>query len=242
MEHLAERGVACPLPVQAGTARRCAAGRKAGGDRQFLDGLWPRRTPQHCAAVGDALARCMSPAGIRDQRPNALSVEGWRPLFDGRARRIVGGLAREIEGSSTTSRRAGRSDLPAGVIHADLFPDNVFFLDGRLSGVIDFYFACNDFLAYDVAICLNAWCFEPDGLQRHQGAGAAAAYDMRPLTDDESAALPVLARGTALRFLLTRLYDWLNRRPARWWGPRTRCEYLNKLRFHRGVRAGGYGL
>src|SRR5690606_22242220 len=102
--------------------------------------------------------------------------------------------------------------LPQGVIHADLFPDNVFFMEGKLSGLIDFYFACNDALAYDVAVCLNAWCFESDGAYNiTKGRALLSAYRaVRPLTAAEVVALPILARGAAFRFLLTRLYDWIN--------------------------------
>jgi homoserine kinase type II len=135
--------------------------------------------------------------------------------------------------------------LPQGVIHADLFPDNVFFLSGTLSGLIDFYFACTDFLAYDVAICLNAWCFEPDGAfnvtkARALTEGYAA---VRRLNHEEIAALPVLARGSAMRFLVTRLHDWINHPPGALVQPKDPGEYVTRLRFHQHVRtAAEYGL
>src|SRR5262249_10343625 len=113
-------------------------------------------------------------------------------------------------------------DLAAGTIHADLFPDNVFFLGDRLSGIIDFYFACTDFYAYDVAVCLNAWCFEPNNsFNATKARGFIASYrKVRPLPRDEYGALPLLARGSAMRFLLTRLYDWLNHPPGSLVNPR----------------------
>ena len=128
-------------------------------------------------------------------------------------------------------------DLPQGVIHADLFPDNVFFLEQNVSGLIDFYFACNDALAYDVAICLNAWCFEPDGsFNATKGRALLKGYvRVRPLRDDEIAALPLLARGSALRFFLTRAFDWLNTPKEALVRPHNPLEYLRKLRFHRTV-------
>jgi homoserine kinase type II len=128
-------------------------------------------------------------------------------------------------------------DLPQGVIHADLFPDNVFFLGERLSGLIDFYFACTDTLAYDVAICLNAWCFEPDhSYNVTKGRNLLHAYAAaRPLSRAELDALPLLARGAALRFLLTRLVDWLNVPPGALVRPKDPLEYFRKLRFHQGV-------
>lgn len=136
-------------------------------------------------------------------------------------------------------------DLPTGVIHADAFPDNVFFLDETFSGLIDFYFACNDFLAYDVAICLNAWCFEKDGsFNLTKGMALLEGYqEVRPLSEAEAVALPILARGSALRFFLTRLYDWLETPPGALVVKKDPLEYLRKLRFHAHVKsAADYGL
>ena len=135
--------------------------------------------------------------------------------------------------------------LPSGQIHADLFPDNVFFLDGAVSGLIDFYFACTDLYAYDVAICLNAWCFEPDfAFNVTKARALLRGYEaLRPLRDDERAALPVLARGAAMRFLLTRLYDWLNHPAGALVVRKDPLEYLRRLRFHLDVRsAAAYGV
>jgi homoserine kinase type II len=128
-------------------------------------------------------------------------------------------------------------DLPQGVIHADLFPDNVFFLGDKLSGLIDFYFACTDTLAYDVAICLNAWCFEADhSYNVTKGRNLLASYiKARALSEAEIAALPLLARGAAMRFLLTRLVDWLNVPPGALVQPKNPLEYFRKLRFHQRV-------
>ncbi len=135
--------------------------------------------------------------------------------------------------------------LPSGVIHADLFPDNVFFRDGALSGLIDFYFACTDSLAYDIAVCLNAWCFESD-VSFNVTKGAALGERPRAgrtLSEGEIAALPMLARGSAMRFLLTRLYDWLNQTAGALVRPKDPLEYLKKLRFHRGISDPGlYGI
>jgi homoserine kinase type II len=133
--------------------------------------------------------------------------------------------------------RVWPQNLPQGVIHADLFPDNVFFLGEKLSGLIDFYFACTDALAYDVAICLNAWCFEADhSYNVTKGRGLLAAYAaVRPLTTQEREALPLLARGAALRFLLTRLVDWFGVPPGAMVRPKDPMEYVRKLRFHQAI-------
>ena len=135
--------------------------------------------------------------------------------------------------------------MPVGVIHADLFPDNVFFLGDKVSGVIDFYFACNDILAYDLAICLNAWCFESDHSFNVTKARALfRGYNsVRPLGAEEIAALPVLARGSALRFLLTRLHDWFNTPETALVKRKDPMEYWRKLRFHQDVRTtAAYGF
>jgi len=251
MEHLAEHGITCPLPVRNrdGTALGRLAGRPA-AIVTFLPGIWVRRPrAEHCIALGGALASLhLAGSGFAIRRPNALSVGGWRPLFDnclGRADTVQPGLGAEIARELDTLEAAWPSNLPTGVIHADLFPDNVFFLNDRLSGLIDFYFACNDMLAYDVAICINAWCFEADAsLNVTKARGLLAAYQaVRPLSADEAAALPLLCRGSALRFLLTRLYDWLNTPDNALVVKKDPLEYLKKLRFHRGVTdASAYGL
>ena len=218
MDHLAHKGFSCPIPIAGndGRALREVAGRPA-AIISFLKGLWPRRIqPAHCTGVGAALADMhVAAADFTLARKNALSVPGWRPLLDscradGDA--VAPGLIGVLDAELDLMEGSWPCDLPAGVIHADLFPDNVFFLGDGLSGVIDFYFACTDFLAYDVAICLNAWCFENDNsFNVTKARRLLKAYvDHRPLSTAEFNALPLLARGAALRFLLTRLYDWLN--------------------------------
>ena len=168
MEHLHSRGITCPQPVKTrkGETLGTLCGRPA-AIVTFLDGMWMRRPDaSHCAAVGEALARMhLAGTDFAGQRRNALSVDGWRPLFEqaqDRAETVQHGLRDTIADELGFLEKSWPHNLPTGVIHADLFPDNVFFLSDKLSGLIDFYFACTDTLAYDVAICLNAWCFEPD--------------------------------------------------------------------------------
>jgi len=244
MSHLAANGINCPQPVpdRDGRTLSTLAGRPA-AIINFLDGVWPRKpSATHCAGVGAALARMhLAGHGFAMARANALSVAGWRPLFEAaqaRADEVQPGL-RDFIAAELSYLESGvwPSDLPQGLIHADLFPDNVFFLGDRLSGIIDFTFACNDLLAYDVAICLNAWCFEPDHAFNVTKARALLnAYSReRMLTPAEQAALPLLARGAALRFLLTRLVDWLNVPPGALVRPKDPMEYVRKLRFQQGV-------
>jgi homoserine kinase type II len=251
MEHLAQAGLVCPLPVRtkAGVALGRVAGRPA-ALVTFLEGMSVRRpAARHCASVGEALARLhLAGSDFPERRDNALSVGGWIALFrsaEERANGVTPGLAEGISAELSVLMREWPQDLPTGIIHADLFPDNVFFLDAGVSGVIDFYFACVDALAYDVAICLNAWCFEPDGSYNiTKGMALLSGYErVRALTSEEFAALPILARGAALRFLLTRLVDWLDVPAGALVKPKDPLEYARKLRFHQRVAsAREYGL
>lgn len=258
MEHLARAGcVACPVPIRGrdGEALRTVSGRPA-AIISFLRGMWPRRiTAEHCAELGTVMAKLHN-AGLTypGRRPNSLSVDGWRQL----AGRISDETAAQVDPSLPALMRSeletlgaawpalkAAPDLPSGVIHADLFPDNVFFLDGKCSGLIDFYFACTDFLAYDIAICLNAWCFESDGaFNITKAARMLSSYEnVRPLSALEKETLPLFARGAALRFMLTRLYDWVNTPPGALVKPKDPREYLHKLNFHRRVtHLSAYGL
>ena len=240
MRHLAARGIACPLPVAGsdGEALRHLCGRHA-AITNFLPGVWPRRVQvAHCRELGEALARLhLAGADFPPARANALGPASWEPLLDkcrARADEVQAGLATELDAALARVLAAWPAALPRGHIHADLFPDNVFFLEGRLSGLIDFYFACSDLLAYDLAVCLNAWCFETDfAFNVTRGRALLAGYGaVRALSDAERAALPVLAQGAAMRFLLTRLYDWLNTPPGALVTRKDPLDYLKRLRFH----------
>lgn len=251
MQHLSERGLVCPQPVpmRSGEFLSTLAGRPA-AIITYLDGNSVRSpNAAHCRATGRALASLhLAGEGFSLKRPNALGVEGWRPLFEACGEFGEGGFPglrdmvnSELDDLESTWPR----ELPKGIIHGDLFPDNVFFLKGELSGLIDFYFACNDLLALDIAVCINAWCFEPDASFNVTKAMALMKgyQEVRTLQADEIEALPVLCRGTALRFLLTRLYDWLNVPEGALVTPKDPSEYVAKLRFHRSVKsASEYGL
>ena len=251
MEHLSAGGIPCPLPIQGrnGEALREVNG-KAAAIITFLEGGWPRKiSPNHCRGLGAAMAQMhLAGTDFTLSRPNSLSMRGWRDVFqsvEGRADEVAPGLAAEIANELDVVEANWPNDLPAGVIHADLFPDNVFFRGEALSGIIDFYFACNDFFAYDLAICLNAWCFEPDrSFNVTKAKLMLSSYrKVRPFSEIEVANLPLLARGAALRFLLTRLHDWLHQVEGALVKPKNPTEYLQKLRFHREVTGpAAYGL
>ncbi len=250
MEHLARSAISCPTPVRDrnGLALKELAGRAA-ALIGFLEGVCARRPrPHHCAAVGRALAE-LHRAGedFPRRRENALGLKGWRPLYERfapRAEEVARGLGAVIDSELARLEEGWPEGLPRGIIHADLFPDNVFFLGERLSGIIDFYFACEDVLAFDVAICLNAWCFEPDcSFNVTKGRALLRGYEeVRPLDHREREIMPMLARGAALRFLLTRAHDWLHTSKDALVRPHDPIAYLRRLRFHQGVRSiGDYG-
>ena len=251
MDHLSAKGIACPrvLHDMSGAALGHLAGRPA-ALISFLDGMWPKKIkPFHCAEVGKALAGLhLAGQDFAVTRANSLSLEGWRALAEAcapRADEIEPGLARLIAEEIAHLGAAWPADLPRGVCHADLFQDNVFFLGERLSGIIDFYFACTDLLAYDLAICLNAWCFERDrSFNVTKARLLLNGYRcVRPISREELAALPTLARGAALRFLLTRAYDWINTPAGALVVKKDPLEYADYLRFHQGVgSAAAYGL
>lgn len=251
MEHLAARGLACPTPLHGrdGAALRSLCGRPA-AMVSFLTGMSARRLGlNHCAALGGAMAEMhVAGADFAQSRRNDLSVSGWRPLFDlekHRADEVKPGLAAFIAAELDALEQNWPTTLPSGLIHADLFPDNVFFHGDKVSGIIDFYFACTDALVYDIAICLNAWCFEPDGSFNATKARLMlnGYRKVRPLSAEELQALPLLARGAAMRFLLTRLYDWVNTPAGALVKRKDPLEYYRKLRFHQGISGpGAYGI
>jgi homoserine kinase type II len=251
MDHLAARGISCPLPVHQKSSK--TIGRLA--DRPaaivtFLEGMWMRRpSAEHAREVGQALAALHLAGGdFQIKRTNALSIAGWRPLWNAaalRADEVEPGLSNEVDKDLQHLEHNWPVNLPTGICHADLFPDNVFFLDNKLSGVIDFYFACNDLLVYDLSVCLNAWCFEKDNSYNlTKGIALLAGYQsVRPLSRDEARALPLMAHGSALRFMLTRLYDWQSTPEGAMVVKKDPLEYVRKMRFHRKIKSPEeYGL
>ena len=251
MDHLAAQGFPCPTPIhdRNGNALNRLAGKPA-AIVSFLNGVWPRRIrPAHTAQLGEAMARMHIAGGtFPGRRANDLGLAQWRPLYEevsDRCDTVAEGLADLITDELDALETHWPLSLPTGVIHADLFPDNVFFIGDSFSGVIDYYFACTDAYAYELAICLNAWCFEPDtSFNITKARGMFAGYQkLRRLDAAELTALTWLARGAAMRFLLTRLYDWFNHPEGAQVTRKDPREYLAKLRFHQGLTgAAAYGL
>lgn len=251
MDHLAGKGIPCPVPVKTrdGDDLRELSNRPA-ALITFLAGMSPKRpTADHCAGVGEGLARLhLAGEGFDITRANTLGVSAWRELLtscDGHGNNDQVALQSRLNKVLDNLESKWPSDLPSGLIHADLFPDNVFFRHGHLSGIIDFYFACADSYAYDIGICMNAWCFEADGsFNITKARRLLAEYQrVRPLSDDEIAHLPILCQGAAMRFLLTRLYDWVNTPADAFVTPKNPDEYIKKLEFHLSVKGPqSYGL
>ena len=251
MDHLATKGLSCPRVIAdrdgATLGRLCG---RAAAITSFLDGTWPRQIKTvHCHQLGGLMAQFHDAAADFTQtRTNNLSLSGWGSLLDScrdRGNSFEDGLIEKLDQELDFLTKNWPQGLPAGVIHADLFQDNVFFIGDKLSGVIDFYFACNDLLAYELAICLNAWCFEDnsDFNCSKSNAMLTTYHAHRPLTVAERDALPILARGAALRFLLTRLFDWLHHPADAFVEPKNPLDYISRLTFHQKVKsAKDYGL
>jgi len=247
MRHLAKKGIACPQAIvqRDGTVLSELAERPA-ALISFLEGIWLRHPePTHCAQLGTTLAKLhLAAQDFSMSRANGLSLSGWRQIWQDIGSEInkiapsrEGNLQQEMAYELAFIEKNWPDSLPKGIIHADLFPDNVFFINDRLSGLIDFYFSCNDMLAYDLAICLNAWAFNSDfSYNMDKGKALLAAYHaLRPLTDKELAFLPLLARGAALRFFLTRAYDWFHTPENGLVVKKSPLEYVEKSRFFREI-------
>ena len=250
MEHLAKNGLECPQPITLRSGEQLSTlANRPSAIISYLDGNSIKRpSTSHCRQLGEAMAQMhLAGEGFEIKRPNALTVEDWRPLYEMSGKgsdSVANGLSKLIEDELTYLEANWPKGLKKGIIHADLFPDNVFFLKDKLSGIIDFYFACNDVLAYDISICINAWCFEADhSFNVTKAQAMLSGYNsVRKISNEEHEALPVLCRGSALRFLLTRLYDWLNVPQGALVTPKNPAEYIAKLKFHRSVNsASEYG-
>jgi homoserine kinase type II len=244
---LAGHGYPCAPPTPARDGALCKTVRgKPAAIVPFLKGLAVRRpSVAHCREAGRGLAWLHKAAeGFPQSRVNDLGQPCWAGMFEGHeadAEGLKPGLSKVIAADIDSFQRQWPKNLPQGVVHADFFPDNVFFQNGVFAAAIDFYFACTDFLAYDLAICINAWCFEPDGSLNVTAARAlVAGYEAeRPLSAAERQALPILAWGAAMRFFLTRLQDW-DAPEGALIRPHDPLEYERKLAVHRAAFGEGH--
>ena len=241
MDHCHHRGFLCPSPVPNRNGQKIGRlCQRPATIVTFLDGIWPKQ-PQlyHCAALGEAIADFhIKASGFSLCRKNALGLQGWTKLVQkigDDARKIDSALPILLDEEIKFLERHWPDNLPVGHIHGDLFPDNVFFIGPVFSGFIDFYFSCTDFLAYDLAVALNAWCFDASYQLNYEKAQSLlhAYQKTRPLQLAEKEALLLLSRGAALRFLLTRTYDWLHPDKDALVMPKDPMEYVHKLTFFR---------
>ncbi len=242
-KHLNTQNISCPLPIarKDGGLLSNVKGQPA-AIISFLEGSSIRR-PQniHCYELGKAMAELhLAGQSFNMHRGNDVSLEAWQTMFDeirGDCDSVHPDMRAHLSQDLEFLEQNWPTDLPTGIIHADLFVDNIFFIDEKLSGIIDFYFACTDMFAYDIAIALNAWCFEADvNFNITKSKAILEGYQStRPLSEAEFTALPILARGAAMRFLLTRLQDWLHQDPHALVGMKNPTDYLRRLRFHKTV-------
>jgi homoserine kinase type II len=244
MEHLATQSLPSPLPIQDKEKQALQTlSNKPACIISFLSGVSvDNPNADQCAALGAILAQMhLALEDFNQKRTNDLSLDGWNTLANkiiDQADTVHPGLYKLIIDELEYLKANWPTKLPKGTIHADLFPDNILFTGNQVTGIIDFYFSCYDILAYDLAVCMNAWCFDTHHHFQHAHAKRLVEmYDAtRNLTPEEIDMLPILCRGSALRFLLTRLYDWLNPVTDAVVRPKDPKDYITRLLFHRSVK------
>jgi len=248
MSSLNEANFKCPAPV---TNKSNSTITNFDGKKlmlvSFLEGKAKSNlSPENCKAVGIETAKMHElTKNFKIKRQNDLSINSWRGLFDSvkdQCSKLHKDLPKLIEENLTSVEKNWPKDLPKGIIHADLFHDNIFFNKDEFSGIIDFYFSCEDFFALEIAICFNALCF--DGIKGNLSFNVTKAKNfidgyssVRKLSDSEIQSIKVLSQGAALRFLLTRVFDALNTVEGAMVKVKDPIEYLNRLEFHKNAKS-----
>jgi len=212
----------------------------------FLEGNAKKNlNPNECYQVGNYTAKLHSiTKNLNSKRENKLSVRSWREIFNKVKKdcsKIHGNLSQTIEKNLNDIEKNWPINIPSGIIHADLFPDNIFFKKNKLSGIIDYYFSCHDFYAFEIAICLNALCFE--GTKENLSFNVTKAKKfiegyskIRELSENEKKSLQILCKGAAIRFLLTRVFDFLNLIEGAVVTVKDPVDYLKRLEFHENIK------
>ena len=247
MRNLFDKGFPSPEPIinKNGNYISSVLNKKA-AVVSFLNGDAKNNlTPNDCFQVGVNTAKLhLITKNLKNKRENKLSVNSWRGIYNkikDDCSKIHNDLPTIIEKNLHEVEKKWPRNIPSGIIHADLFPDNIFFKENNLSGIIDFYFSCYDFYAFEIAICLNALCF--DGRKENLSFNVTKAKKfidgystLRKLTNDEKNSIKVLCQGAALRFLLTRVFDYLNLSEGALVTVKDPIEYLKRLEFHDKVK------
>ena len=250
MNHLNSKNIMCPKIIKdkSNNFSNILKGKQA-AISSFLEGKSIEHIkPSHCAELGTMVAKFHNASNeLKIYRENDLGVKKLETIIDSieKISEKLNPSVMDIIHSEHEYLKNITFDIPSGIIHADLFPDNIFFNKNKLSGIIDFYFACNDFYAYEIATCLNAWCFEQNNEFNISKAKALLSnYNLhKKFSSEELECLPLLARASALRYLLTRLMDFHTRQDSELIIKKDPDEYLKKLKFHQSVdKSSEYGL
>ncbi len=247
MKNLFEKKYPSPEPIinRNGNYISEISGKKA-AVVSFLNGESKKNlTADNCKEVGINTAKLhLITKGLVAKRENKLSINSWKKIYNKVKKdcsKIHPNLAEAIEKNLDQIEKKWPKNLPAGIIHADLFPDNIFFKEEKLSGIIDFYFSCNDFYAFEIAICLNALCFEGKKENLSFNVTKAKKFidgysSIRKISEEEKKSLKILCQGAAIRFLLTRVFDYLNLTEGAIVKIKDPIEYLKRLEFHDNVK------
>ena len=252
MNHLNDSGIKCPQAIKTKDDEyyKLLKGKPA-SLTSFVDGkILNRIEPNHCSELGKSMALLHNASSVLNMsRNNQMGFENFGVLIKKLEENMAESDDVPIELIKNEYHFLNQNisfNLPSGIIHADLFPDNVFFINNSLSGIIDFYFSCNDYYAYEIAICINAWCFEEKSNEFNisKAKKLLSSYNgVRELTISEIDSLPLLCRAAALRFLLTRLIDFYQETSSSLLVKKDPTEYLKKLKFHQSIsNASEYGL
>ena len=248
MKNLFDKNFPSPQPIinKNGNYISEISGKKA-AVVSFLDGSEKKNlNPDNCYEIGIQTAKLhLITKNLTGKRENKLSINSWRKIYkkiENECPKIHVKLAETIEKNLNEIENDWPQNIPSGIIHADLFPDNIFFKKEKLSGIIDFYFSCYDFYAFEIAICLNALCFE--GRKENLSFNVTKAKkfidgysEIRKLSEEEKKSLKILCQGAAMRFLLTRVFDYLNLTKGAIVKIKDPIEYLKRLEFHNSVNS-----
>ncbi len=250
MFHLSSSKINCPLPISNKKNKLISElNSKPASILSFLSGSSSQKiTVEQTFEVGSVLAKIhLTGKELSIKRKNPISINNFEELIinsNETANNISSDLNSEISKEFNRIKENWPKDLPSGIIHADLFPDNVLFEENNISGVIDFCFSCIDFFAYDLGICINAWCFTEEGFDLSLSESLLKGYQsIRKLEDNEIKNLPILCSASSLRFLLTRLNDWRSEKGNAIVTPKNPKDFVKILKFNKTVaNASEYGL